>query len=234
MTIKQIQVLAVATLLFFSSGTIAKKPDNSYSDKLSPFPLGSSILVLPINTNQLLQGMEKKDIEVEMFKQLKATGAVPKKGNITNSEDRFDYFLLTSVRAFGDPKVDLAKQKFVSGVAGSFDLVIIPSVYETQGFMDGEFISFDGARIRVSSVEGRTGNWRGSQRGLSLRYEVYSNDGAWLMTLQGGIAMPRIATFATKEFNRKEYLFKKSYDRKYLAKGVKIVTKPLKKKLKFK
>ncbi len=232
-----IRIGKLSLIIFFiliSVTVSAKKPDNKYSESISPVPAGATILVLPLNDNQQLGSREIADVEKEIFVQLKATGAVPKKGKITNPEDKLDYTLLTSDRAYGDLKAEKAKQEYVAGVASNFDLVIIPSTYETLGFMDKELIAFDGAKIRIETVEGRTGNWSGSQRGISLRFEVYDTTGAWLMTLKGGIAMPRIATLATREFNRKEYLFEKKRDKKYLSKGVAIVIKPLKKKLKFK
>ena len=226
--------------LFWGTSAFALKEslDNTYIDNMPTIKANSKVLVMPLNANKLLKVGEIEAVEKALIDQLKAMSLKARGAKLENDQDKFDYLLLTS--AFNAKQETAIKQKsqYAAIIGQHQSLVILPSVVQRVADMKKNSVSWDGNNVTIMRVGGIRSmvpmEWTGKRPVLSLRLEVYDSNGLLLMTTRGGISMPDYAHMSTSEFRRKDDLFERKKDKKYLAKGVKIASMPIKKKLKIK
>lgn len=237
---KLFPAVILLTSLFGASGALALQEslDNTYADNMPEIKAGSKVLVMPLNANKLLKPEEVETVEKALMERLRAMSLKALAAKLGNDRDKFDYLLLTSLANADNETAIKAKSQYAATVGQNYSLVILPSVVQRIASMKRRSISWDGNTMYIMMVGGLSGmgttEWEGQRPVLSLRLEVYDSNGLLLMTTRGGISIPDYAHMFSSEFRRKDDVFERKKDKKYLETGVKIASTPMKKKLKLK
>lgn len=229
------QLKSILLLLFISPTILAgNSPNNEFSSvEMEKIKAGSKVLLMPLNTNQLLKEFEIEPVENALKDQLKNYKLFVSVAKMPTQADRLQYMLLTAQQNADREGALEAKSIYAGNIGENFSLVLFPSVIVRVEEMSGRFIDVDGVSLNIPVSGGSigVGMWSGNQWVYSIKLEVFAPDGRWLMTTYGGISMPKYADGRSHQFLRKDNIFEEKKDRKNMEKGIKTALKPAIKKI---